>query len=176
MAFFIHVHQWPNSQHTWTKTLCVCVVCQVKMGPYSSFQMDISRIEKEMVNDGLSNFANTIPDLIQKKFGNSKKKFRQSMRGKWIGLWRFFNPNFLEKEIIVFLINFQNSHWAATFVFNSGDDPHPFGQGMKEPLRTYVFRYCSLHPSGTRRIPIKHGIIWFLKICFQLCGATEEDW
>jgi hypothetical protein len=33
-------------------------------------------VHRKMVNDGLSNFADTIPDLIQKKFGNSKNEIQ----------------------------------------------------------------------------------------------------
>ena len=50
-----------------------------------------------MVNDGLSNFADTIPDLIQKKFGNSKSKI-QAIYEK--------HMNSLVKSALVFHLNF----------------------------------------------------------------------
>ena len=43
---------------------------------------------------------------------------------------------------------------------------------MKGPLRTCFFRYCSLHPSGTRRIFNKHGILRFLNLAF----SYAEQW
>ena len=95
-----------------------------------------------MVNDGLSNFADTIPDLIQKKFGNSKNKIQAIYERQMNSLVKsvlVFHPGFLEKKVIVFPISFQNSHWGVTFVFNSGDIPHPFDQGKKGPLRTCFF-------------------------------------
>jgi hypothetical protein len=33
--------------------------------------------------------------------------------------------------------------------------------------RLVFFRYCSLHPCGTTRIPNKIGIIWFLNLAFS---------
>jgi hypothetical protein len=34
-------------------------------------------------------------------------------------------------------------------------------------VQDLFFRYCSLHPCGTTRIPNKIGIIWFLKLAFS---------
>jgi len=44
MAFLKHVHQWANSQCTWKKSLCVVVVCQVKIGPNSNNQKTSLRV------------------------------------------------------------------------------------------------------------------------------------
>jgi hypothetical protein len=131
----------------------------------------------KMVNDGLSNFADTIPDLIQKKFGNSENEIQAIYERQMNSLVKsvlVFHPGFLKKKVIVFPINFRNSHWGATFVFNSGEIPHPSNQGMKGALRTCFFRYCSLYPSGTRRIPNKHGIIWFLNLAFSYAEQRKR--
>jgi hypothetical protein len=91
---------------------------------------------RTMVNDGLSNFTDTIPDLVQKKFGSSKNEIQAIDERQMFSLVKsvlvFHRPGFLEKKVIVLPINFQNSHWRATFVFNSGDIAHPFDQGIQD--------------------------------------------
>jgi hypothetical protein len=77
----------------------------------------------------------------------------------------FFNPGLLQKKILVFPCNIKNSHWGATFVFNPGDIEAAFDDASS--CRTCFFRYCSLHPSGTRKIPNEFGIIWFLNLAFS---------
>jgi hypothetical protein len=69
-----------------------------------------------MMNDTrLSNFADTIlPDLIQKKFENSENEIQAIYERQMNSIVKsvlVFNPSFLEKKVIVFPINFQNSHW-----------------------------------------------------------------
>jgi hypothetical protein len=114
-----------------------------------------------MVNDGLSNFADTIPDLIQKKFGNSKNKIQAIYERQMNSLVKsvlVFHPGFLEKKVNVFPISFQNSHWGGSHLFSTQvifRIPSIKEKGTSEDL---LFLYCSLHPSGTRRIPNKHGI------------------
>ena len=81
----------------------------------------------KMVNDGLSNFADTIPDLIQKKFGNSKNGIQaiyERQMNSLVNSVLVFHPGFLEKKVIVFPINFQNSHWG----------PHLFSTQVKFPI------------------------------------------
>ena len=132
---------------------------------------------RKMVNDGLSNFADTIPDLIQQKFEKSENEIQAIYERQMNSLVRsvlVFHPGNLEKKVIIFPINFRNSHWGATFVFNASEIPHPFDQGMMGPLRTCFFRYCSLDPSGTRKIPNKHGIIWLLNLAFSYAEQRKR--
>jgi hypothetical protein len=73
-----------------------------------------------MVNDGLSNFADTIPDLIQKKFGNSENEIQAIYDRQMNSLVEsvlVFQLGFLEKKVIVFPINFHNSHWGGHICF-----------------------------------------------------------
>jgi hypothetical protein len=52
-----------------------------------------------MVNDGLSNFADSIPDLIQKKFGDSINKIQAIYEKQMNSLVKsvlVFHPGFLE--------------------------------------------------------------------------------
>ena len=68
-----------------------------------------------MVNDGLSNFAGTIPDLVQKKFGNPKNEIQAIYERQMNSLVKrvlVSHPGFLEKKVILFPINFQNCQWG----------------------------------------------------------------
>ena len=76
----------------------------------------------KMVNDGLSNFADTIPDMIQKKFGNSKNEIQAIYDRQMNSLVEsvlVFQLGFLEKKVIVFPINFQNIHWGGAHLFST---------------------------------------------------------
>jgi hypothetical protein len=56
-----------------------------------------------MVNDGLSDFADSILDLIQKKFGNSENEIRPIYERQMNSLVKsvlVFHPCFLEKKVI----------------------------------------------------------------------------
>jgi hypothetical protein len=76
-----------------------------------------------------------------------------------------FYPGLLQKRLIVFLTNLRNNHWGATFVFNAGDIVAATDD--VSCLRTSFFRYCSLHPSGTTKIPNSVGVVWFLNLAFS---------
>ena len=70
---------------------------------------------RKMVNDGLSDFADTFPDLIQKKIGDSENEIQAIYEKQMNNLVKsvlVYHPGFLEKKVIVFPINFQNSHWG----------------------------------------------------------------
>jgi hypothetical protein len=69
----------------------------------------------KMANNGLSNFADTNTDMIQEKFGNSKKEIQAIYEKQMNNLVKcvlVFHPGFLEKKVIVFPNNFQSRHWG----------------------------------------------------------------
>jgi hypothetical protein len=75
---------------------------------------------RKMVNDGLNDFADTIPDLIQKKFGNSENEIQaiyERRKNSLVKSVLVFHPGFLEKKVIVFPINFRNSHLGCHICF-----------------------------------------------------------
>ena len=91
-------------------------------------------------------------------------------------------PGILQKKLIVFPTNFGNSHWGATFVFNPGEIDKSVDDVSS--CRSCIFRYCSLYPSGDRKVGSDSGIAWFLNLAYSyqdqqrtldMAPSTESD-
>ena len=71
------------------------------------------------------------------------------------------NPGLLSKKVLVFPQNKDGEHWSVTFVFN----PSFIRDDVETVVETDIsskpcfFRYCSIHPLGTRKVSIDSGII-----------------
>lgn len=75
------------------------------------------------------------------------------------------NPGILDRRMIVFPCNENESHWSATFVFNAAYNTSEVEKRNKDGLRACFFRYCSMDTNGRRNVPISQGILWFLNLC-----------
>ena len=135
---------------------------------------DAKQRRSDMVKESVFDFRAELDKLTVDKFGALEDELDLSAQ-------RAMNviadqvlvcyPGLLEKRIIVFPINFGNSHWGATFVFNASQIEY-FAEGstkeeLPTSLRPAFFRYCSLNPSGEGMLSNKHGIIWFLNLAYS---------
>jgi hypothetical protein len=82
-------------------------------------------------------------------------------------------PNLFDKKMIVFIINRDEVHWEAVYVFNPSyiqsdvsTDPNA--------LRCCFFRYCGKHNDGWTYIHGHHGIPWFLNLLYNYHHSKVE--
>ncbi|KAI2490595.1 hypothetical protein MHU86_23969 [Fragilaria crotonensis] len=75
------------------------------------------------------------------------------------------NPGILDRRMIVFPCNENESHWSATFVFNAAYNTSEAEKRNNDGLRACFFRYCSMDTNGRRNVPNSQGILWFLNLC-----------
>ena len=128
----------------------------------------------DMVSKGLYDFRGELEQAMTKKFPDVteeqlERKYETEMN-RILQEVLVYHRGILEKKVIVFPINFGNSHWGVTFVFNAGDMKHDKDEsedGTSSPWMPCFFRYCSIDPSGSRTIPNKHGIVWFLNLAYS---------
>lgn len=74
-------------------------------------------------------------------------------------------PSIMQKKVIVFPKNLNNAHWMVTFVFNPSSIHRDFA--FRQGLRPCFYRYCSQNPSGTRKVKIQQGLLWFLNLAYS---------
>ena len=130
--------------------------------------LSAKKFEKDLMDAEEAEYAECSA-LVKEKYGFSKEelylKYEHQMNHVVKNVLLFY-PGLLKKRLIVFPTNLRNNHWGATFVFNAGDIVEAAKDNVSS-LRTCFFRYCSLHPSGTTKIPSNVGIVWFLNLAFS---------
>ena len=78
--------------------------------------------------------------------------------------------NIMKKKLVMFLVNQDNNHWVATYVFNPGcivEDISLNEVSGQRKLRCCFYRYCGLHQEGDTTISNHCGIIWFLNTVYN---------
>ena len=86
------------------------------------------------------------------------------------------NAGMLERRLIVFPCNENQSHWSATFVFNASFiKMSANAEDIPNGLRPCFLRYCPMEPHGTRDVPVSQGILWFLNLCVSYEAHGKRD-
>jgi len=142
---------------------------QVIQGCFGRLQRHLSakKYENDLMAANGADHAECLA-LVKKRYGSSKEELYQKYDDQMNRVVKevlLFYPGLLQKRLIVFPTNLGDNHWAATFVFNAGDVVAATDD--VSCLRTCFFRYCSLHPSGTTKIPNNVGVVWFLNLAFS---------
>ena len=99
------------------------------------------------------------------------QKYNGSIQREVIQQYLAKKPEILQRKIIVFPMNFGESHWVTTFVFNPGNVLSR-DQGS---LRTCFFRYCSNVPAGDGDRYLFDGISWFLNLAHSCEMHHSKD-
>ena len=79
------------------------------------------------------------------------------------------DPSMLEKRLLV-IPKCASQHWSAVFVFNASFIELVESRSWRESaecLHPCFFRYCSMCPDGTRKVPTSDGTVWFLNLLFS---------
>ena len=86
----------------------------------------------------------------------------------------------MQKRLVMFLVNRDDTHWLATYVFNPGsidvdiseDNVSDKPQDAKQ--RCCFFRYCGSNNDGESQIRNSNGIIWFLNQAYCLARRRGD--
>jgi hypothetical protein len=88
--------------------------------------------------------------------------------------------NIMQKRLVMFLVNRDDTHWLATYVFNPGSidedisDDNDSEKPQEPKQRCCFFRYCGSNNEGKSQIRNSNGIIWFLNQAYCLSRRRED--
>jgi hypothetical protein len=86
----------------------------------------------------------------------------------------------MQKRLVMFLVNRNDTHWLATYVFNPGSidedisDDNVSDKPQEAKQRCCFFRYCGSNNDGESQIRNSNGIIWFLNQAYCLARRRGD--